>query len=38
VFLAPFGIMAIILLIDFGFRRGTVGENRFGPDPLEGAR
>jgi len=34
VILAPFGIMALILLIDFGFRRGTVGENRFGPDPL----
>jgi uncharacterized membrane protein YhaH (DUF805 family) len=34
VFLAPFGVMALILLVDFGFRRGTVGENRFGPDPL----
>jgi uncharacterized membrane protein YhaH (DUF805 family) len=32
----PVGIMALILLIDFGFRRGTVGPNRFGPDPLEG--
>ena len=32
----PVGIMAIILLIDFGFRRGTVGENRYGPDPLAG--
>jgi uncharacterized membrane protein YhaH (DUF805 family) len=30
----PVAIVAIILLIDFGFRRGTVGENRFGPDPL----
>lgn len=30
----PFGIMALILLIDFGFRRGTVGPNRYGPDPL----
>jgi uncharacterized membrane protein YhaH (DUF805 family) len=30
----PLGIMAIVLLIDFGFRRGTVGENRFGPNPL----
>jgi uncharacterized membrane protein YhaH (DUF805 family) len=36
VILAPFGIMALILLIDFGFRRGTVGENRYGPDPLQG--
>ena len=35
---APLGIMALILLIDFGFRRGTVGPNRFGPDPLEGTR
>jgi uncharacterized membrane protein YhaH (DUF805 family) len=30
----PLGIMALILLIDFGFRRGTVGPNRYGPDPL----
>ena len=30
----PFGIMALILLIDFGFRRGTVGSNRYGLDPL----
>ena len=32
----PFGIMALILLVDFGFRRGTIGPNRYGPDPLEG--
>jgi uncharacterized membrane protein YhaH (DUF805 family) len=31
---APLGIMGLILLIDFGFRRGTAGENRYGPDPL----
>jgi uncharacterized membrane protein YhaH (DUF805 family) len=30
----PLGIFALILLIDFGFRRGTVGANRYGPDPL----
>jgi uncharacterized membrane protein YhaH (DUF805 family) len=30
----PLGIVALILLIDFGFRRGTVGPNRYGPDPL----
>lgn len=30
----PIGVMALILLVDFGFRRGTVGPNRFGPDPL----
>jgi len=32
----PFTIMALILLIDFGFRRGTVGPNYYGADPLEG--
>ena len=31
----PIGIMALVLLIDFGFRRGTAGPNRYGPDPLE---
>jgi uncharacterized membrane protein YhaH (DUF805 family) len=31
---APLGVFALILLVDFGFRRGTVGENRYGPDPL----
>ena len=30
----PLGIMALIVLVDFGFRRGTVGPNRYGPDPL----
>lgn len=30
----PMSIFALILLIDLGFRRGTVGPNRFGPDPL----
>jgi len=33
----PLGIAALVLLIDFGFRRGTVGPNRYGPDPLAGA-
>jgi uncharacterized membrane protein YhaH (DUF805 family) len=32
----PMGLMALILIIDFGFRRGTVGPNRYGADPLEG--
>lgn len=36
VIVAPLSVMAIILLIDFGFRRGTVGPNRYGPDPLAG--
>jgi uncharacterized membrane protein YhaH (DUF805 family) len=30
----PVGVMGLILLVDFGFRRGTVGANRYGPDPL----
>jgi uncharacterized membrane protein YhaH (DUF805 family) len=30
----PVGIGALILLVDFGFRRGTAGPNRYGPDPL----
>lgn len=28
-------IFGIALLVDFGFRRGTRGLNRYGPDPLE---
>ena len=31
----PMGILCLVLLIDLGFRRGTKGPNRFGPDPLE---
>jgi uncharacterized membrane protein YhaH (DUF805 family) len=38
VIVAPLVIMALILLIDFGFRRGTVGPNRYGPDPLAETR
>lgn len=30
----PIFVMFLVLLVDFGFRRGTTGENRFGPDPL----
>ena len=30
----PVGIGGLILLVDFGFRRGTTGPNRYGPDPL----
>lgn len=29
-------IGSIVLLIELGFRRGTPGPNRFGPDPLAG--
>jgi uncharacterized membrane protein YhaH (DUF805 family) len=34
--LIPWGIFALILLIDLGFRRGTEGPNAYGPDPLAG--
>ena len=26
----------VVLIADLGFRRGTFGPNRFGPDPLDG--
>lgn len=32
----PLMIFGLALLIDFGFRRGTPGPNRYGPDPLAG--
>jgi uncharacterized membrane protein YhaH (DUF805 family) len=31
----PVGLLGLVLIIDFGFRRGTAGPNRYGPDPLE---
>jgi uncharacterized membrane protein YhaH (DUF805 family) len=30
----PFSVLGLALLIELGFRRGTVGPNRHGPDPL----
>jgi uncharacterized membrane protein YhaH (DUF805 family) len=30
----PWIVCALALLLDFGCRRGTIGPNRFGPDPL----
>ncbi|HLH97343.1 MAG TPA: DUF805 domain-containing protein [Xanthobacteraceae bacterium] len=30
----PFGFLALVLLVELGFRRGTEGPNRFGEDPL----
>ena len=30
----PYGILGLVLLIEFGFRQGTAGPNRYGPDPL----
>jgi uncharacterized membrane protein YhaH (DUF805 family) len=35
VFLVPYVVFGLALVIDFGFRRGTEGPNRYGPDPLE---
>ena len=35
IILVPWLIFAIALLIDLGFRRGTSGPNRYGPDPLQ---
>jgi len=32
--LIPFGLLGLALLIELGFRRGTVGPNQYGPDPL----
>jgi uncharacterized membrane protein YhaH (DUF805 family) len=33
--LVPLGAFALVLIVDLGFRRGTVGPNRYGPDPLD---
>ncbi len=30
----PFTVFGLALLIELGFRRGTVGPNPYGPDPL----
>jgi uncharacterized membrane protein YhaH (DUF805 family) len=30
----PFTIVGIALLVELGFRKGTVGPNQYGPDPL----
>jgi uncharacterized membrane protein YhaH (DUF805 family) len=30
----PFTVLALALLVELGFRRGTVGPNQYGPDPL----
>jgi len=34
-FAVPFLVLGLALIIDLGFRRGTFGPNRYGPDPLE---
>jgi uncharacterized membrane protein YhaH (DUF805 family) len=33
-FAVPFTVFGLALLIELGFRRGTVGPNQYGPDPL----
>jgi uncharacterized membrane protein YhaH (DUF805 family) len=33
----PFSVLGLGLLIELGFRKGTPGPNRHGPDPLAGA-
>jgi uncharacterized membrane protein YhaH (DUF805 family) len=30
----PFSVLALFLLVELGFRRGTPGPNPYGPDPL----
>ncbi|MGD0333334.1 MAG: DUF805 domain-containing protein [Xanthobacteraceae bacterium] len=30
----PFTVVGLALLVELGFRRGTVGPNQYGPDPL----
>ncbi len=30
----PFAVFGVALLVELGFRRGTAGPNRYGPDPL----
>ena len=30
----PFTILALVPLVELGFRRGTIGPNQYGPDPL----
>ena len=30
----PFTVLLVALLVELGFRRGTIGPNRYGPDPV----
>jgi uncharacterized membrane protein YhaH (DUF805 family) len=34
VFILIVGVVSLALLVELGFRRGTVGPNSYGPDPL----
>jgi len=31
----PFTVLGLALLIELGFRRGTIGPNQYGPDPID---
>lgn len=32
--IVPFAVFVVALVIELGFRRGTIGPNQYGPDPL----
>jgi len=34
----PFTVLLVALLIELGFRRGTIGPNQYGPDPVASHR
>ena len=36
IILIPFALLGLVLIVELGFRPGTSGPNRFGPDPLSG--
>jgi uncharacterized membrane protein YhaH (DUF805 family) len=36
IILIPFALLGLVLIVELGFRPGTGGPNRFGPDPLSG--
>jgi uncharacterized membrane protein YhaH (DUF805 family) len=36
IILIPFALLAVVLIVELGFRPGTSGPNPFGPDPLAG--
>ena len=36
IILIPFALLAVALIVELGFRPGTGGPNRYGPDPLSG--
>jgi uncharacterized membrane protein YhaH (DUF805 family) len=32
--MVPYLVFVVALVIELGFRRGTIGPNQYGPDPL----